>query len=242
MEQERSPLDVARMFADVAGTFQSHGEFDRILTQVVRSARQTIGCDHAGVTIRRRNGTVDSPALTGEIVKACDRAQIETGEGPCLETLDGGGPLLRVDDMTAERRWPKFAARAAELGVHSMLSCRLTSRQGLRASLNLHCARPHAFDEAATGLAEVFAVHASIALAYARQQQTLESALASRQTIGEATGVVMARYQLTAEEAFEVLVRASQHRNVKLRDVAAEVLRDGPRALNPDLGRRRGDP
>jgi transcriptional regulator with GAF, ATPase, and Fis domain len=234
MEAERSPLEVARMFADLAGTLQSQGELDRTLIQVVRSARETIGCDHAGVTVRNRNGSVESPALTGEIVRACDRAQIETGEGPCLDAIDGRGPLLRIDDMAAESRWPKFAVRAAELGVRSMLACRLTNRQGLRASLNLHSTRPYAFDPEATGLAEVFAVHASIALASARQQQTLETALASRQTIGEATGVVMARYQLTAREAFEVLVRASQHRNIKLRDVAAEVLRDGPRALHPD--------
>jgi transcriptional regulator with GAF, ATPase, and Fis domain len=239
MDEERSPLDVARMFAELAGTLQSQGELDRTLTLVVRSARETIGCDHAGVTVRHRNGSVESPALTGEIVRSCDRAQIETGEGPCLDALDGGGPLLRIDDMAAERRWPKFAARATELGVRSMLACRLTSSRGLRASLNLHSVRPCAFDDDATGLAEVFAVHASIALANVRQQQTLETALASRQTIGEATGVVMARYQLTAGEAFEVLVRASQHRNVKLRDVAAEVLRDGPRALLPGNPRYR---
>lgn len=232
MGGDRLPVHVARMFAELTGTLQSAGEMDRTLSEVVRTARETIGCEHAGVVRRLADGSVDAPALTGELVRSCDQAQFDSGEGPCLDAIDGG-PVLLIDDMAAERRWPKFAHLAAELGVRSMLACRLTTAHGVRASLNLHATRPHAFDRDRTELAGAFAACAASVLAGARRQETLETALASRQTIGEATGVVMARYRLTSQEAFEVLVRASQHRNVKLRLVAAEVLRYGPQSLRP---------
>ncbi|GGO87718.1 GAF and ANTAR domain-containing protein [Wenjunlia tyrosinilytica] len=229
-------MELARMFADLAAALQSQEEMGRTLGEVVRIARTTVGCQHAGVTLRRPDGTVESAAATGEVVRACDQAQIETGEGPGLDAIDRG-PVLRVHDMAAEDRWPKFAPRARDLGVGSMLACRLTAHRGIKASLNLYAARPAAFDESAVQLAEIFAAHASIALTNARLQETLESALRSRQTIGEATGLVMGRYRLGATQAFDVLVRASQHRNVKLRDIADEVLRDGPGALRRGGGR-----
>jgi hypothetical protein len=118
-----------------------------------------------------------------------------------------------------------------------MLSCRLSTQADLLGSLNLHAHRAKAFDDDSAGMAEVFAAHASIALADAHLAGTLQAAVGSRQVIGEATGILMERYRLTSRQAFTMLVTASQRMNVKLRLVAEDVVRTG---RDPGEGPRPG--
>ncbi|GAB2605900.1 GAF and ANTAR domain-containing protein [Streptomyces capparidis] len=220
------------MFAELSRALHAHDDLDGALRAVVHTARAAVGSAHAGVVLRRGDGTLVSTALTGDLVRACDQAQFDTGQGPCLDAIDTG-PVLRIADMRSESRWPRFTRRAVRLGVGSMLACRLTARRGVKASLNLHAPRPYAFDDDATRLAEIFALHASVALTGVRLRETLEQALASRQRIGEATGLVMGRFDVDPDQAFRILVRVSQHHNVKLRDLAARVVGEGPGILPP---------
>ncbi|WP_197287543.1 GAF and ANTAR domain-containing protein [Streptomyces apocyni] len=224
---DESAIELARMFADLAQQLQQKGSSEQTLAEVVEAVHWAVdGCDGASAVLHPVRGKSKSPAFTAEWVLTCDRVQTELGEGPGREAV-AENPVVRVTDMAAERRWPRFAARAHALGVGSMLVYRLPSAEGLSCSLNLYGTQPGAFDTAAVELAGIFAAHASVALASARVQETLEAAVASRQSIGEACGILMERHGTTSRQAFEMLVQASQHMNVKLRRVAEIVVRTG---------------
>jgi PAS domain-containing protein len=188
---------------------------------VVAQARAAVpGCDEAGVMLVRARGRIESPAATAEVAAACDQLQEALGEGPCLGSIEQSSPV-RVDDMAREQRWPRFARRAAGLGVGSLLAVPLTTPRGTIGALNLYAARPGAFDDDDELTAVAYATHAAIALANAELESNLRTGLATREEIGRAVGILMERHRITASAAFDMLVVASQHSHRKLRDVAA---------------------
>jgi len=131
-------------------------------------------------------------------------------------------------DLAADPRWPRWAPRAAEeLAVRSMLSVRLATHERTVGSLNLYGRGEDAFDDVARTLAGSFAAHAAIAYAHAAERQHLETAMASRNLIGQAQGILMERHKITAEAAFDVLVAASQDGNTRLVEVARRVVETG---------------
>jgi len=122
--------------------------------------------------------------------------------------------------MDSETRWPNFAAYAASLGAGSMIAFRLYVQQNNLGALNLYGARGVRFDSETQLIGELFASHAAIALSGAREYRQLNEALASRDIIGQAKGILMGRENITAQQAFTMLVRASQQANLKLNAVA----------------------
>ncbi|MFM9372634.1 GAF and ANTAR domain-containing protein [Streptomyces sp. Da 82-17] len=224
---DESAIKLARMLADLAQQLNEKDSWERTLAEVVEAVQWAVdGCDGAGALLQRPKGEPEISACTADWVRLCDRAQVELGEGPTLDASTGHS-VVRIPDMAHEPRWPRFAARAHGLGVGSMIALPMPSTVGLPCSLNVYGTRPRAFDATAEELALIFAAHASVALAGARVQETLEAAVASRQVIGEACGILMERHGITSRQAFDMLVRASQHMNVKLRRIAEAVVRTG---------------
>ena len=129
-----------------------------------------------------------------------------------------------IDDTATDQRWHEWSSRVAEIGYRSVLSIRLFTNQHTIGSLNLYARRPAAFgpDEAAVG--QIFGRHASVALATARNEDSLRQAVDARHVIGQAQGILMERFDLTVDQAFSVLRRYSQDRNLKLRAVAEEMI------------------
>ena len=132
---------------------------------------------------------------------------------------------------SATRRWVEYCAAATVLGVRSSLSVPLHAQGHAPGALNLYADRPDAFGRKEVGRAQAFGAGASRALALAGRLTSagelasqLRQALVSRTTIDQAIGVVMGQNRCDADAAFDMLRSASQHRNVKLRDVAARVL------------------
>lgn len=221
---------VAETFAEVARLLLAEEGVERTLTKVCELAVETIdGCDHAGVSLieGRRVSTVGA---SDEVPQRVDAIQYETDQGPCLDAIREH-EVFQVDGLAEEPRWPKFAKRAAEeTGVASMLSVRLFAEEETMGALNLYSKRPDAFDAEARELASVFAAHASVALAGARREEQFRDALASRDLIGQAKGILMARESISSDQAFDALRRASQRLNIKLREVAERVLKASPEA------------
>jgi AmiR/NasT family two-component response regulator len=85
----------------------------------------------------------------------------------------------------------------------------------------------NAFDAGAQIVAEALAVHAGLALGATEQETTLRQAMGTRETIGQAVGILVERYKVTPTQGFALLVRTSQHRNIKLRDVATKLIETG---------------
>ncbi len=138
--------------------------------------------------MQRHGQDVENLAATAAIAAACDQARHELGEGP-LPQVGAIHGTVRIDDLCAERRWPRFAARAVALGVRSMLVCELPATRGGTAMLSLYSSRRRGFSAATELVAPVFASRAAIALAHAEQVLNLRRAIGTRQVIGEAVGI-----------------------------------------------------
>jgi GAF domain-containing protein len=124
-----------------------------------------------------------------------------------------------------DQRWPRYVPAAVELGLRSQLAVRLyLDDQGTLGGLNLYSTTSDDVDPEAEGTAELFAAHAAIALGNARERENLNQALHSRKVIGQAVGILMERYEMNEDRAFAFLVRASSHANIKLREVAQELV------------------
>ena len=219
--------DLAARLTELARLLHGKEGVESTLSVIVRAAVGTVpGAEHAGISLVERRREVHTRAATGDLVHAVDRAQYETGEGPCLDAVYAERTVL-LADIAGEDRWPRFVERAGHLGVGSMLSFQLFVRQDTLGALNLYSADKHAFDEDSVHVGSLFAAHAAVAMSGARQQEHLQQAISARDVIGQAKGILMERYKLTADQAFTVLARASQERNVKLIEVARSLTDTG---------------
>jgi GAF domain-containing protein len=218
-------IDVGQAMASAARTINHPRTLDETLRTIAEVARDSVpGFDQVGISELRRNGKVETLAFTGDLVCKLDELQYGLGEGPCVDTLHQShivlAPKLEQDD-----RWPRFVPRAVELGVKSQLAVKLyLDEEGTLGGINFYSTTSEEVDPDAEGLAELFATHAALALGRARERETLNEALHTRKVIGQAIGMIMERYQMNEDRAFAFLVRASSHANVKLRDIAREIV------------------
>lgn len=159
-----------------------------------------------------------------------DQVEFDTGDGPCVEALRTG-TVIKAIDLAEERRWPAWAAVATMLGFSSAAGIPADVSTGQRIALNLYAPAPQAFDDETLRRATLFTEEVARTIPTAtrlfeadERASQLEQALASRSTIDQAIGVLMTQNQCTPDVAFGILRRASQNRNVKLRDVAATII------------------
>ncbi|MEO5678517.1 MAG: GAF and ANTAR domain-containing protein, partial [Acidimicrobiales bacterium] len=192
--------DLAEVFAAVARALRADSSVQGTLDRIVELAATTIeGCDHAGMTMIEA-GEIRAPAATDEVPLQVDTIQYETGEGPCVDAIRKHD-VFQTDDLTTETRWPRFAPRAAEeTGVRSILSYRLFVEGDTMGALNLYSKATCAFDDTDRAVGSIFAAHAAVALSAARKQEHLERAIQTRDLIGQAKGILMAREHVSADE------------------------------------------
>lgn len=211
--------------AAAARTMNQSQTADETLRTIVDVAGDSVpGFDHVGISTLHRSGKVTTRAFTGDLVLRLDEIQYGLAEGPCVDTLRDSAvvPVPRIRD---DPRWPRYVPRAVELGVRSQLAVKLyLDKQGTLGGINFYSTTSDEVDPDAVALADLFAAHAAIALGHARERETLNEALHSRKVIGQAIGIVMERYDVDEDRAFSFLVRASSHGNMKLRDVAVEIV------------------
>ncbi|MEV8378826.1 GAF and ANTAR domain-containing protein [Kribbella sp. NPDC056861] len=194
------------------------------LTAAVVAA--TPGIDHASISITDKDGKIQTLAPTDDVAVRADELQYELGEGPCL-TAVLKEPVVQVDDIRSDPRWPKYGPRvAAEYGIGSQLAFQFHADPHVRGGFNLYSHQPHGIGVDDHRLAVLFANLAAAALGWSRQDETLNEALTTRNTIGQAIGIIVERYQLDPDRAFNFLVRTSQTGNIKLHDVAAGIIAD----------------
>jgi GAF domain-containing protein len=238
-EADRPYGDVAVALAEISRTVFSDKTVRGTLQRIVDFAVATVeGCDAAGISLL--TGTeVATPVWSHPIALDIDTVQYETAEGPCLDAIVSD-KFVYAEDLADDPRWPSFGPRAVALGMRSLLSCRLMADAVLGA-LNLYAALPRAYGVTDRTKALIFATHAGVALGAAeaienatvslnaeiRRVSDLRGALASREVIGQAEGILIERERITADQAFGVLRRASQHLNIKLREVAQHLVDTG---------------
>lgn len=216
--------ELAAFFAELSEELHSSSSEPLTFEKVVKRAAETIpGCDHAAITLRVRRGRAETVASTDGLAQKADDLQYALDEGPCLDSAFETTDLV-IDDLRSEERWPQWAAQAADLGIRAAMAIRLHTEHETLGALNVYSETAHAFDEEARTVAWIFASHAADAMSSARLVSGLRAALESRHTIGIAQGVLAVRYRVSYERAFQVLHRLSNDRNIKLRDLAQQVL------------------
>ena len=200
------------------------------LQRVADLACEAVGnTDVVGLTMLVQ-GRPRTAVFTDDTAPEIDAAQYETGIGPCLDSFRQQ-QVFRIDQMESDKHWPAFSEAAAAHGIASSLSVPLLARHEGVGALNLYSRSPAAFSEDDVEAALQFASHAAIVLANSQAYwdahqlgEDLAQAMRSRATIEQAKGILMAAQRCTADEAFEILVRASQRENRKLRDIAEEMV------------------
>jgi hypothetical protein len=211
---------VAGAMADVAASLQEPAKLDETLELITRSAAETIpGILEASISITTKAGEIQTLAPTGPRVARADQLQYELGQGPCLDAAIED-PVVAVNDLATDRRWPQYGPKVAALGFGSQVAFQFRADPHVRGALNLYAAAPCEIDQDSIHLGGMFAGQIAVAMGWAKQEQTLTEALATRNLIGQAVGIVMERYQLDSDRAFAFLVRLSQSANTKLRTVA----------------------
>jgi transcriptional regulator with GAF, ATPase, and Fis domain len=231
---EERDAELAGVFAEVARALLAEPTLEGMLGRICKVAVDVVpGCEAAGTSIVRglgRGQRIETLASAGEVPARVDALQYETGEGPCLDAIREH-EVFETADLLTEGRWPRFARQAAEeTGVRSMLAMRLYAEEDTYGALNLYSRRVDAFGDESRAIGGVLAAHGAIAFSGAREHgeiETLQRAMATRELIGQAMGILMNRRHVTSDQAFEMLVQASQHLNRKLRDVAEEVATTG---------------
>ena len=213
-----------RSLDEVARDLGAAPDVDAVLQRIVQAARASLeGVDEVGLSVTHRDGSLETKVWTGELVTDLDALQDELGEGPCLDSVDPRVPedLVRVDDARHEQRWPRYIPKALDHGLRAQLGLRLYTEDRTVGGLNVYSTSVDVISKETELMAELFATHAALALGRVRKESQLTAAMSSRELIGQATGIVMQRYQLDAQRAFDYLLRLSQDGNVKLRDLAA---------------------
>ncbi len=215
--------ELSQTFAEIAQALLCEDTVEATLQRIAELAVETIEhCDFAGMTLVRGR-LMTTPASTTQIPTQVDAIQLDTGEGPCLDAIREH-EVFHTDDLSLEERWPNFARRAVEMTqVRSMLCFRLFVEEDTLGALNLYSRSPAAFDDDDRAVGSVFAAHAGVALSTSRHGEHMETALQSRDLIGQAKGIIMAKQGVTADEAFDILRRGSQRLNIKLRELARQV-------------------
>jgi GAF domain-containing protein len=227
---ESSPLDLNQAFAEIGRIDFAENDLETVLSRVSELAKRTIPrAGEVSVTLVRGNRATTA-AYTGGVALHLDEKQYEKGQGPCLSAAVAGDTMI-IDDMAAETRWPEYTPRAAEHGVHSSVSVGLPIQQAVTGALNVYATTVHAFDGEGIEIARTFASYAAVALANAHLYATtaalaeqMQHAMASRAVIEQAKGILVAQTRCTPEQAFDLLIRKSQHSNRKLRDIAQVIV------------------
>ena len=219
-----APTDYALSIAEAVRTLNTPRSLDDTLQTIVEVACNSVpGFDHVGIATLERRGDIVTRAAIGDVVMPLDKAQYGLREGPCSEVLQFNH-VVSVSSMKDEQRWPHYVRQAQELGVRSQLAVKLYLDDNTLGGINFYSTTSDHVSDDAQAFAALFATHAAIALGHAQEREQFSEALSGRRVIGQAIGLLMQRYSMDEDHSFGFLVRASSHRNIKLRAVAQEMV------------------
>lgn len=225
-EPDRDPVS----FADLARLVLAGQNLPDVLELIVNLAVSAIaGVDGASVSVVVRDGQrFETTNASSASIRQIDEAQYERAEGPCVEAIR---TAAEVTVRLPVERWPDFSGHALGEGILSVTSLPLSVEERTLGALNLYSRTAPALDPAATAVARGLGAQAAVVVANAAAltvaemtNQQLQEALETRDLIGQAKGILMARERIDADRAFDILRRASQRTNRKLRDIAAEII------------------
>lgn len=217
--------DVARQLAEVARQLHGASDVTDLLTRAVGLAVATVeGGDHASISLVTK-GNIEAQAHTSDwIAEIIDGIRSDTGEGPCVDAIREH-EVVETGDLSKEYRWFRFSTQVVErTGVRSVLCLRLFIDKDTLGTFSIYAKAVEAFDDADHSVASIFAAHTAVALRSAQREEQLITAIKTREIIGQAKGILMARKGIDETAAFAILMAASSRMNLKLREVAKQLV------------------
>jgi hypothetical protein len=227
MQHTRVDSATASVFRSLAQIVYSSDSFDEVYEAVVVAAPDLVdGCDHASLMLRN-GGAFSTVAASDDVARTIDVFERELGEGPCLDAILDDS-VYHDSDLTDGSPWPRLTERVlAETPVRGMAGFRLRAGEQRIGALNLFSDQAGGLTGAAVDQGIVLASFITVALAASSQQhaaETLRAGLRSNREIGKAMGLMMAFHKISDDQAFEMLRKASQDMNIKLAEVARQVV------------------
>lgn len=217
--------DPGDRFAAIARELQHQSSETATLDRIGTLALETIqGCDHAGITVLGPRERIATVTATDDVVSAADVQQYDLGEGPLLDVLAQQDAVISKD-LANDDRWPRWAKWVHDnLGVKSMLCFQLFTTGRSYGALDMYSDRLDGFDAHDRTVGLALAAHAAVALASSHEEDHLNIAVINRTIVGQAEGILMERYDLTADQAFAMLIRVSQEQNRRVNVLAEELI------------------
>ena len=225
---DQAPLESA---IEAAGEFardvdQGRSEAERLDLGVELVVELIESCDHVGITAIGPDGVQTVAASSGKTLQ-CDQMQYDLNEGPCLDTVRTHQTAIS-NDVARDRRWSTWGPAVAErYGVGSMMSVLLYTRADSYGVLNLYSEQPQAYNSEDLLTADALAAHLAVAASNGREFDHRGVAIVNRTMIGQAEGILMERYKVTAEQGFAMLREQSQRTNLKLARIAEDLTSTG---------------
>lgn len=239
---ENLPLadELSVVFARMSGLLLSEETVASALQLVTSLAQQTVGgtvC--SGVTLIDGQGHKTTAAASDALAERADALQYELDEGPCLAAW-ARQEVVRVDDISTDRRWPRWGRAVQPLGLQAALSAPMVTADSPLGAIKVYADRPGAYDDRDERVLQLFAAQAGILLSNMQSLESaqrlsdgLQDALRSRDVIGTAKGILIARDGISEDTAFAMLVSVSQRENAKLRTVAERLVAAVTRSGGP---------
>ena len=226
----KDPVDVDATHRRIAQLVQDlYGrpdvDSDTVIAELAEHAAVEIpGRSYAGVTVTRNGKHIDTPAATHQWPLVLDEIQQRHRQGPCL-TAAWEEKTIHVANLETDERFPLYARDAlAETPVRSVMAFQLWIAGETMGALNVYAETPDAFSADTRDIGLVFAAHSSVAWNAARRDEQFKKALASRDVIGQAKGMLMERYGVSAIQAFDLLRKLSQDSNTPLIRIATDLV------------------
>jgi ANTAR domain/GAF domain len=190
------------------------------------ASRGVLGAQYAAITLANRARGISTPAATHRYPVLLDEIQQQHQDGPCLSAA-WEHHIMRIDDLAAEMRWPDYRQDVlAQTPVRSVLSFELAVSPDTLTALNFYAERPGAFNAESVELGMIFATHTALAWRMLSRDEQFRSALAVRDIIGQAKGILMERFNLDAVEAFNLLTQFSQENNSNVAELAQRLVNE----------------
>jgi GAF domain-containing protein len=216
-------LKVAELSRSIQENQYSDGISKPLGELIATAAKSVPGAQHAAITIVGRDG-VQTVVATARYPMVLGKFRQHHDAGPC-DAATWTHEVIRIDDVSVEQRWRGYCRDiAGESPIRSILSFRLFVEHHSMGLLTFYSDQPHAFDNESMEIGLVMATHTALAWNTLRRDEQFRSALASRDVIGQAKGMIMERFQMDAVQAFQLLSRLSQNSNTPVVEIAYQIV------------------
>ncbi len=224
--------DLVGVIREFTGSIVNPFDLDELLHRLMGHATQVIDAAGAGVMLAGEQGDLEFVAASEQRVVEAEQHQAKLKSGACFEAY-ATNRIVTVDDLSTDRRWPDYAQRVASLGLCSVLGVPMNAFGQTIGVINFYREAPSHWSPEDVDTAEIItSMGAGYVLSanHLRAQHTLSeqlhAAIRSRDIIGQAKGVIMAREDVNADTAFQMLRQRSQDQKRRLRDLAQEIVAD----------------